>query len=229
VVPDPVDPGRNVAAALTLDRMLQFVAASRCFLRQPGMEFFFPEEAEPLSDEEMLSQIQRRGTELVLLEFSLPPVVDDVIFPQLRKGEAAVRSLLERNGFSILRSDVSAASGRAWILLELEVWHLPEVVRRVGPPVWKEEHLRRFLSSHPEPLSGPYILDGRAVLEERRKHRSARDLLVGEMGSLSLGRHLTREVQRGYKIYAGQELAGIGDREFRIFMACYLRARLRIC
>ncbi len=36
VVVDPVDPARNVAAALTLDKMFQFVAASRCFLEQSG-------------------------------------------------------------------------------------------------------------------------------------------------------------------------------------------------
>ena len=34
VVVDPVDPNRNVAAALTLDKMFQFAAASRCIPRQ---------------------------------------------------------------------------------------------------------------------------------------------------------------------------------------------------
>ena len=42
IVVDPVDPNRNVAAALTLDKMLQFAAVSQTFLKEPGLDFFFP-------------------------------------------------------------------------------------------------------------------------------------------------------------------------------------------
>ena len=50
IVIDPVDPARNVAAALTLDKMLQFAAASRCFLKNPDICFFFPERQMPLTE-----------------------------------------------------------------------------------------------------------------------------------------------------------------------------------
>ena len=42
VVVDPVDPRRNVAAALTLDKMLQFAASARCFRKGPSLDFFLP-------------------------------------------------------------------------------------------------------------------------------------------------------------------------------------------
>ena len=72
IVVDPVDPNRNVAAALTLDKMLQFAAVSQTFLREPGLNFFFPKSLGPLSDEEIIAQMEVRGTKLILVEFPAP-------------------------------------------------------------------------------------------------------------------------------------------------------------
>ncbi len=229
VVVDPVDPSRNVAAALTLDRMLQFVAASRCFLRHPVLEFFFPPALKPLSDEELLAHIAERESALILIEFQAPDVVEDVLFPQLRKAEDAVKAMLMRSGFSLLRSDVGSYADKALLLFELDVWQLPSISRRMGPPVWEAEHLSRFLAAHPNVMSGPYIEDGRAVVELPRRYTSARDLLAREINNLSLGRHLTEAVRRGHNIYVGEGLASIKERDFRIFMARYLKAETRIC
>jgi tRNA nucleotidyltransferase (CCA-adding enzyme) len=138
-------------------------------------------------------------------------------------------SLLEKNDFRLLRSDVGSSDGRAYLLFELEVWKLPAVHRRLGPPVWEEEHLSRFVAAHPEALSGPYIARGRAAVEIPRKYTSARDLLERELPNLSLGKHLAASVRQGYIIYVGLELAKKRDPEFRTFLARYLMARLRIC
>lgn len=229
VVVDPVDPGRNVAAALTQDKMFQFVAASRCFLRRPEREFFFPSNVEPLSDEELLTRIQERGSTLILIEFQAPDVVDDILFPQLRKAEEAVKALLEKYNFSFLRSDVGCYGGKAAMLFELDVWQLPRVSRRMGPPVWEAEHLSRFLEAHPHTLSGPYVEGGRTMVEIPRKFTSARDLLASEINNLSLGKHLTKAAARGHNIYVGRELVGIKETDFRVLMARYLKAEARIC
>jgi len=248
VVVDPVDPGRNVAAALTLDRMFQFVAASRLFLKEPDLEFFFPSPISPLSDQELQEHIAKRKSTLILLEFAAPDQVEDVVFPQLRKAEQSVRALLDRNGFSVLRSDAdwhrfvlaemgegemggsgkSGSYGAIRMLFELEVASLPRVERRVGPPVWEAEHAKMFISSHPDTFSGPYVEDGRLVVEVARKFVEAKELLCARMESLSLGRHLGPELRRGYKIYGGLEILKIGDPEFRVFMARYFSARERI-
>ncbi len=229
VVVDPVDPERNVAAALTVDRMFQFVAASRCFLRRPKLEFFFPPAAEPLSDEELLRHILERESHFILIAFPAPPVVEDVLFPQLRKAEDAIAALLQRSGFSVLRSEVGCCGDSAVLLFELDVWQLPRVSRRMGPPIWEAEHLSRFLEAHPRTMSGPYIEGGRAVVEIPRRFASARDLLECEIGKLSLGKHLGDAVRRGHNIYVGIQLAGIKESDFRAFMALYLKADVRIC
>jgi len=250
VVVDPVDPGRNVAAALTLDRMFTFVAASRLFLEEPGMEFFFPPPVFPLTDDELREAISDRKSTLVLLEFAGPDQVEDVVFPQLRKAEQSVCALLDRSGFSVLRSDADwhrgarsevrdgetagrrpetfGGCGVIRMLFELSVAVLPRVERRVGPPVWEAEHAKKFVKSHPEPLSGPYVEDGRLVVEVARKFVEGPELLRKRVGGLSLGRHLGPELRRGYKIYVGQEILEVGDPEFRVFLARYFSARLMV-
>lgn len=225
VVVDPVDPGRNVAAALTLNRMLQFALAARTFMARPDLEFFFANPPGPLSDREIEVLMDERGTLPLLIEFAAPDVVEDVLYPQLRKAESSVNALLERKGFSILRSDVVSYGNRAALLLEMEVWRLSRACRREGPPVWQADHISRFLAAHPKTLSGPYVKDGRLVVEEERRYAQAADLLAAELASLSLGRHISASIRSGYKIYAGKELLAIKDDGYRIFLAEYFQAR----
>ena len=228
IVVDPVDPGRNVAAALTLDKMLQFASAARSFLAEPRLDFFFPPSQAPLLDEEIIALINARGTMLILFEFAAPDVVEDVLYPQLRKAEGSIKALLERSGFSLLRSDVSTYRDRAVMLFEMEVWQLSGACQRTGPPIWQADHLARFLAAHPSPLSGPYIANGKVVVEEARRYTSARDLLAGESANLSMGKHLSASIRSGHNIYVGLELLGIKDEGFRIFLAQYFQAKFRV-
>ena len=229
IVIDPVDPKRNVAAALTLDKAFQFSSSARCFLRHPSIDFFFPPDRAPISDEDLVSIVRSRGSTFILIRFSVPDLVEDIIFPQLRKGEESIKALFQRNGFCLLRSDVECFKAHALMLFELEVGTLPTVIRRTGPPVWEIEHVSKFLAAHPGPLSGPYIEGGRAMIEEARRYTRARDILASEIGTLSLGKHLNSEIRKGFEIYEGAELASIKDGEFRVFMAEYLAARKKVC
>lgn len=229
VVVDPVDPKRNVAAALTLDKMLQFAASARCFIKGPSLDFFFPGRIQPLTDEELIKIMELRRSAFILLEFPAPPVVEDILFPQLRKAEESIRFLLARNEFSVLRSDVESVNGLAWVLFELDVWELPRIVRRFGPPAYEGDHLSRFISSHPHPISGPYVEGGRAVVEVERKHTKAWDLLEGELPKLSLGKHLAVEIQKCHSIYVGPAIVTTTSPEFKTFLARYFSRGQRIC
>lgn len=229
VVVDPVDPKRNVAAALTLEKMLQLAAAARCFLDSPSLEFFFPEEPEILTREEIEEAMKSRRSCFILIKFKAPEVVEDVLFPQLRKAEESVKALLERNDFRVIRSDVDASKSIAMMLFELEVWELPEVTALMGPPVWEKEHLSKFLSSHQDRFFGPYIKEGRAVIEARRKHTHARTLLEKEMRNLALGKHIRAEVRKGCEICSGKEILKSGDLDRRKLLTRYLRSSLKIC
>ena len=113
------------------------------------------------------------------------------------------------------------------MLFEMEVWELSKASRRIGPPVWEAEHLSRFLAAHPAPLSGPYIANGKVMVEEPRQYTLAWDLLAAEIGNLSLGKHLSLAIRGGHNIYVGPEMLGIKDDGFRVFLAHYFQALAR--
>ena len=48
IVIDPIDDRRNVASALREDRLSEFIAAAKAFLRNPSEHFFFPPKQRPL-------------------------------------------------------------------------------------------------------------------------------------------------------------------------------------
>ncbi|MCS7131894.1 MAG: CCA tRNA nucleotidyltransferase, partial [Hadesarchaea archaeon] len=134
IVIDPVDPNRNVAAALSTQNFATFVRACQDFLRKPHTRFFFPKPPRPLSLRELREKIRQRGTTFICIVFKPPNVVPDVLYPQLRKTERALIARLSRLGFEVFRSDVWSNS-RSIILLELSIARLPDVRLHTGPPI----------------------------------------------------------------------------------------------
>ena len=106
IVIDPTDPNRNVAAAVSLTRMYEFVDAARSFIQNPDYEYFFPKPVPAKTPAELKDIRHIRGSHLCALVLDLPDMVDDVLYPQLRKTEQSIVALLQRNDFSIIGSDV---------------------------------------------------------------------------------------------------------------------------
>ncbi|HIH44545.1 MAG TPA: CCA tRNA nucleotidyltransferase, partial [Candidatus Methanoperedenaceae archaeon] len=104
VVVDPTDPGRNVAAALSLENMCRFIDRACEFISSPGAEFFFPAPVAPMTAPELEALLAARGTSLLAIAFEPPDVVEDVLFPQLRKLEQSAKELLERKEFRVFAS-----------------------------------------------------------------------------------------------------------------------------
>jgi tRNA nucleotidyltransferase (CCA-adding enzyme) len=205
IVIDPVDPKRNVAAAVSEYSFARLIDAARAFLAEPSMDFFEVQTEEPMTQVEFLQELRARGTEIVLVAFDAPEVVEDILFPQLRKAEASVRTLLERHGFSVYRSDVFAAGGKAFLLFELLVWSLPRIKRHIGPPVTAEYHAAKFKelyrSSH-----RLFIEDGRYTVEVARPYRDVVSLLKDQVKSCSLGKQVAESVDKGYEVLRNEEI-----------------------
>jgi len=205
IVIDPVDPNRNVAAAVSRNSFCKLIDAARDFLALPDQKFFMPREAESMTQAEFLKLVKERGTEFVTVMFDAPDVVEDVLFPQLRKAEASIRNLIERNEFRVYRSDVTVESGKAMLVFELLVWQLPRIKKHIGPPVTSEAHSEHFKSKHSPPF---FIEDGRYVVEVARKHTDVVSLLKHELNSCSLGKDVSKSVKNGYEVLKTEEIRG---------------------
>ena len=181
IVIDPVDKGRNLAAAVRRDQLWNFVAASRQLIKKPSASFFEEPRIKPLTDAGYRHLVSKRGSTIVAVVMGRMDVVVDVLWSQLYRTERALVNLLESNDFSVLRSS-SWSDERSLnvILLELEQGVLTGSKRHEGPPVSRLAESASFLEKHlasEDTLSGPWVDGDRWVILKKRGCTSAAILL----------------------------------------------------
>ncbi len=219
VVIDPVDPKRNVASALSEQKFCEFIDACRRFLKSPSLESFFPPPVRPINKNELERLLSRRGTLLMAVAFKAPDIVEDTLYPQLRKAEGSLVRLLERHEFKVYRSDVWS-DDRSAIVLEMLVWELPAVERHPGPPVQEREHCEKFKEKYP----AAYVMGCRYAADVPRRYTTAQGLIRDRLPSCGLGRHVAVSVGEGFDILPGAEVLRLGP-EFAAFLAGFMRER----
>ena len=233
VVPDPVDPGRNVASAVSETSFWTLTAAARAFLEEPRRVFFFPEEA-VVEVHRLLEDVRGRDSSLLFVVVEDGDVeVPDVLWGQLYKSVRAISGFLGNADFRVMRSTVwSDEASRHVLVFELEEAVLPGVVRRMGPPVGMEGSGRRFVEAHAggdDTVSGPWIEGGRWWVEVRRPEPEARRLLAQALGDggrdVGVSRGIAERVRRGFSVLLGDEIEEYLDAEFAVFLDGFLRGR----
>jgi tRNA nucleotidyltransferase (CCA-adding enzyme) len=211
VVVDPVDPNRNVSASLSLTRMCEFIELARGYLEHPSPAFFFSPKEEIISREEVREHLKVRGTFLYALIFDTPPLIEDIVVPQLRKSTDAVRSLLERHGFMVNRCDCAMEEDLSMILIELLVDTLPAIRRHEGPPAWTKVNAKKFTEKYHDLrqldlLAGPFIEDGKYIVEISRNYPNARDLLKSHLVlEVGLGKHVKQSMEEFWELREAEE------------------------
>ncbi len=212
VVIDPVDKRRNVASAVTLEKLSEFVAACREFLRQPHKGFFIPEE-EALSEDRLLQTLAERGTHILFIHVNGLSITPDVLWGQLYKSLKATCRILAEGGFHVLRSTVwSEEKEEAVFCIELESGTISRTKEQVGPFVWSDEALT-FIEKHlgsPETAYGPWIDGDRWMVRVKRDSYNVADLVRGKIGSdldnIGLGSKVRAAVKAGYTLMVEEEI-----------------------
>ncbi len=209
VVVDPTDPNRNVAAALSLDQMCAFIELARAYLEDPTEAFFTIHRPVLFTQKQVELVVAERGSALYTITFPTPPYVPDTIVPQLRKSAAAIADLLERSGFSVNRTDCWMGEEHSVILFELFNDTTSPVVRHIGPPVINGDNASRFIRKYIEtsPLSGPFIEDGRYIVEVRRPYTEVATLLSSRtLLDAALGKHVRKSMaEHGWDVTSGAD------------------------
>ncbi|RLG25989.1 CCA tRNA nucleotidyltransferase [Methanosarcinales archaeon] len=221
VVVDPTDPGRNVAAALSLDNMCRFIDSARNFLEDPKIEFFFKAHQTPLELGEIRELLHKRGSVLIGVQFQKPDVVDDILYPQLEKMERSTKKLFKMHDFRIINTGSIVSKKNIYIIFELFDRELPSVKKHIGPPVWARADAERFKAKYHEKktLSQIYIKNGRYVIEIERRYRTPGPLLREELSKCGLGKDLRDAIrEQKFQILSKEELLTKSDHEVRIFI-----------
>ncbi len=173
---DPVDKNRNVTAALSPENFVKFVMKAKEFLDSPDVKFFFPEKR-PMTKQQ-LNRLKSRKTKFIALSFKKPDVIDDVLYPQIRKAVERLSKLLEHHGFDTMRKYFFVDGKKVLIIFELETWLKPVFEKRIGPPIFALKNSKDFLKKYSDAPFGPYIDGDRWVIEKEREGKSATHLLL---------------------------------------------------
>ena len=187
VVVDPVDKKRNVAAAVIKERLDEFIAASRGFMKNPGIQFFYPTETKALSATELVKKINARGSTIVLIKFEEAATVPDVLWGQLYKSQRAIRKIIAQHEFTVFRDAVwSNEKNLNIFVFEVENRFISNMKRHLGPPIQKRIECNNFLQKHvgaDSTVSGPRIEEGRWVVDIQRRYIDVVELLKEKLGN----------------------------------------------
>ena len=241
VVVDPTDPERNVAAVCAAENVARLQHYARELLEAPREGLFFPDPTDPLSADEVREQVELRGTTPVAVRFDAPDVVEDQLYPQLRKSLAGMGDELDRRGFDVLRA-TTFADDSAVLFAELEVAERPAVERHEGPPVHVRQHAEGFYgkyadersSSSPATASqdvddpgsyGPFVDGDRYVVERAREFETAEAFLRSDaLRDVALGVRVESALEDGYDVLVGDAVADLAE-EFGVELADYFDPR----
>ena len=158
IVIDPVDPKRNVASSLSLERLCEFIHHSRLFLESPSVEYFHKKRRP------FVKRFPESEVYVILFEGDM---LDDIIYPQLRKSAKYMSSLLEKNDFKPLSYGLFKKGEFSGIVFEIEKYALSPMVKHYGPKIFDRAHYSSFVSKYKE----SYI-EGDRIYTLRPRHFS---------------------------------------------------------
>jgi tRNA nucleotidyltransferase (CCA-adding enzyme) len=231
---DPTDKNRNTAAALTSENFFKFKKSASQFLEKPSEELFFKKKIKLITENELIQLQMQRRTELIFIKFVPPKVIQDILWPQLRRFAERLQSILEEKKyeFKVLRKDVyTDEKDLALVLLEMEISKLPIIQKNIGPKVFDLDDSKRFIDKYKNALLGPYVENDFWVAETRRKFLAARDKLhdslketVDTLKAKGIPNYIAEEIAKGFEVFSeNDKIMNLvkKDKSFGVFLRRY--------
>jgi tRNA nucleotidyltransferase (CCA-adding enzyme) len=172
---DPVDKNRNVGAAVSIEKFYTFVKSCKDFIENPKEEFFFRKQLKPYSIADISRKIKERNTRWYLITFKKPKIIEDVLYPQMKRCSKSIEKMLNQNGFTVLRSDFYC-NRECVFIFEMETWHTPRVWKNIGPDVYGV-HAEEFLKHYKN--EKVFIEGENWVVENKKEFTDALQFLKG--------------------------------------------------
>ncbi len=143
IILDPVDPRRNLGAAISPESVAKFILSARRFLRKPSLSFFQQTEAKATIGG---AKNHPMAGNLAAILFKHKEKPADDLWGQLKRSLNHLGKQVTRRGFRILRSDTASneKDASAFIFL-VESVDLPQFEVRMGPPVAMGKNCDEFL------------------------------------------------------------------------------------
>jgi tRNA nucleotidyltransferase (CCA-adding enzyme) len=235
VIVDPVDKGRNVASAVQHQKLYTFISATRAFLKNPSEDFFYPPKTRVVSNAAMKTKLENRSSSIIFLVIGELNAVPDVLWGQLYRSKRSLRTLLELNDYNVLKDAVwSNELSLNVFVFELEQQVLPNVKKHLGPPLERQTECEKYLTKYAyneHVISGPYIEDGRWMVELTRKTTDAAALLKEKLAdggkNSGIADLIAKAIQKNFKVLVNSEVLEFYEEneDFAKFLAEFLLSK----
>ncbi|MDR2700388.1 MAG: CCA tRNA nucleotidyltransferase [Nitrososphaerota archaeon] len=236
VIIDPIDKARNAASAVQIEKLYNFIGATRTFLQNPSEKFFFTPKQTALTIKNLKQQLDNRGsTILFLITNSSTQAVPDVLWGQLYKSKRSIHKLLELNDYKILRDTVWSNEKNLHIFIfEIEQQNIANIKKHSGPPLECSNECTKFLNKYTKSnqvTAGPYIEENKWTVEIFRKNTNAITLLKEKLadGGKNIGTSeiITKAFKTNLTLLTNSEITKTYNQNnyFKIFLTNFLSGK----
>ncbi len=176
IVIDPTDKNRNVAAALRLEKMAEFIQSARNYIFSDNKkDYFYPIERD-LDKDELIAEFGKRNSDFIAIRFKIPDMPLDTLHPQLRKTTEALERKLNSEEFNVFKADYwSDEILNCIILLEMASSKLNDVKVNKGPKVFINQACENFVAKYGR--ENCYVEGDFLVHTQKREFNNAHDLV----------------------------------------------------
>lgn len=228
VVIDPTDRARNVASAVRVDTLWQFVISTRDFLKSPSLRFFYPREVSPPSKRDLrklLGSIQACPLVVFMRAWEKRP---DILWGQIYKLERRLLHRLELEGFEVVSSTSwSDEEKYVAIAIILTSCAMPLGELKEGPEIFRsgsQDFLEKYEQGSRR-MYGPFIRGGRLYVLRKRKYEDVAQLLWAIKHDDEFLRGIptgARKYFQNAKFLIGFKCISLADMPFGLFLKKFL-------
>jgi len=221
---DPVDNDRNVASAVSLDKFNLFVFACKQYLIKPRLTYFFPNKIPSWPLTKIKNELNKKNFYYVGIIFSKPDIIDENLFPQLRKATRSIWYNCKKYGYKIHDTtfNINNPKKQIIIIIKTEKEKLSKSYIHNGPPVKLKKNVKEFKNKwekSPKVIIKPYEKNGRIFVEVEREYTDIIEFLKNQVKNLSMGKHLDEIIKKNYEVVGLEKLL---NRNLKIFWTKYL-------
>lgn len=200
---DPVDENRDLARAVSPEKVARMVLASRAFLRKPTPAYFgvFGRKKRPLIEPAVVG-----------LVFSHSLLSEDTLWGELKKTLKHMEAHIEAKDFKVARATaVSNTTDSSAFLFLPEIDSLPELELRMGPTIDRRTETDEFISKNRRKAKLIWVgEDARVLLLQRRSRKRLVDLLldtIKDVKKVGASKEMAAGIAKSGRVVSGTELS----------------------
>ena len=218
IVIDPTDANRNVAAALRLNKMAEFIQSCRNYLFSDNKKDYFYPLKRYLNKDDLINEFAKRNSDVIAIRFEIPDIPLDTLHPQLKKTCEALERKLNDEEFNVFKADYwSDEVFTGVILLEMASSKLNDVKVNVGPKVFINKACENFTSKYGR--ENCYIQGDFLVHSQKRQFSQAIDLVKHiftkeNIRLIKVGKNLKKNIINTYEFINVDEIENDDYLEF---------------